>query len=66
MLGWLWSGLLLAVLTFLVLYPSAMLLVGSLTDDTPVAAGYGGLRLSPANFVEVIAIRTSIWRWPTR
>jgi iron(III) transport system permease protein len=55
MLGWLWSGLLLAVLTFLVLYPSAMLLVGSLTDDTPVAAGYGGLRLSPANFVEVIA-----------
>src|SRR5476651_2119945 len=34
--GWLWSGLLLAVLAFLVLYPIFMLLFGALTGVNPV------------------------------
>jgi hypothetical protein len=33
--GWLWSGALLALLGFLVLYPVAMLLLGALTNAYP-------------------------------
>ena len=35
-----WSGFLIAVLGFLVLYPTAMLLVGALTTTNPVVDGY--------------------------
>jgi hypothetical protein len=39
--GWLWSGALLALLGFLVLYPVAMLLLGALTNTNPVVDGFG-------------------------
>jgi len=51
--GWLWSGALLAVLTFLVLYPVAMLLLGALTNTNPVVDGFGVFDLSLDNFVSV-------------
>jgi iron(III) transport system permease protein len=52
--GWLWSGALLAVLTFLVLYPIAMLLLGALTNTNPVVDGFGVFDLSLDNFVSVL------------
>jgi iron(III) transport system permease protein len=52
--GWLWSGALLAVLTFLVLYPVAMLLLGALTNTNPVVDGFGVFNLSLDNFVSVL------------
>src|SRR3954469_12903764 len=52
--GWLWSGALLAVLTFLVLYPVAMLLLGALTNTNPVVDGFGVFGLSLDNFVSVL------------
>ena len=52
--GWLWSGALLAVLTFLVLYPVAMLLLGALTNTNPVVDGFGVFDLSLDNFVTVL------------
>src|SRR5207245_1763880 len=52
--GWLWSGALLAVLAFLVLYPVAMLLLGALTNTNPVVDGFGVFDLSLANFVTVL------------
>ena len=52
--GWLWSGALLAVLTFLVLYPVAMLLLGALTNTNPVVDGFGVFDLSLNNFVSVL------------
>ena len=52
--GWLWSGALLAVLTFLVLYPVAMLLLGALTNTNPVVDGLGVFDLSLDNFVSVL------------
>ena len=52
--GWLWSGALLAVLTFLVLYPVAMLLLGALTNTNPVVDGFGVFDLSLDNFVSVL------------
>jgi iron(III) transport system permease protein len=53
--GWLWSGALLVVLTFLVLYPVAMLLIGALTNTNPVVDGFGALDLSLDNFLTVLA-----------
>jgi iron(III) transport system permease protein len=52
--GWLWSGALLAVLTFLVLYPVAMLLLGALTNTNPVVDGFGVFDLSLHNFISVL------------
>ena len=39
--SWLWSGALLVLLGFLVLYPVAMLLLGALTNTNPVVDGFG-------------------------
>jgi len=52
--GWLWSAALLALLTFLVLYPLAMLLVGAVTNVNPVAEGIHMSDVSMANFIEVL------------
>ena len=51
----LWSGSLIAALTFLVLYPTAMLLVGALTTTNPVVEGYHLSDLSLTSFAGVIA-----------
>ena len=53
--GWLWSALLLAVLTFLVLYPIAMLLYGALSGTNPVVDGFHLSALSLDNFSAVLA-----------
>src|SRR5207245_8283650 len=53
--GWLWSGALLAVLAFLVLYPVAMLLLGALTNTNPVVDGFAVFNLSFDNFLTVLA-----------
>jgi iron(III) transport system permease protein len=53
--GGLWSIAILLVLTFLVLYPVAMLLLGALTNTNPVVDGFGVFDLSIANFVTVLA-----------
>ena len=49
-LGWLWSAALLVVLTFLVIYPVAMLLLGALTNTNPVVDGFGVFDLSLDQF----------------
>ncbi|MDR3532176.1 MAG: iron ABC transporter permease [Rhodopila sp.] len=49
-----WSGLLIAVLSFLVLYPTAMLLIGALTTTNPVVEGYHFADLSIGNFLTVV------------
>lgn len=54
-LGWLWSGALLLILTFLVVYPVAMLLLGALTNTNPVVDGFGVFNISLANFTTVLA-----------
>ena len=53
-LTWLWSGGLLVVLAFLVIYPVAMLLLGALTNTNPVVDGFGVFDLSFANFITVL------------
>lgn len=53
-LRWLWSAGLLVVLTFLVIYPVAMLLLGALTNTNPVVDGFGVFDLSFANFITVL------------
>ena len=50
---WAWSGLLIGVLTFLVLYPTLMLLIGALTTTNPVVEGYHLSDLSLGNFLSV-------------
>jgi len=50
-----WVTLLLCLLTFLVIYPVAMLLLGALTDTNPVVNGFGTFNLSLDNFVTVLA-----------
>lgn len=52
--GWAWSGAVLAVLGFLILYPVAMLLVGALTGGDPVVDGYRFSAMSFANFATVL------------
>ena len=53
-LGWLWSAGLLVVLTFLVIYPVSMLLLGALTNTNPVVDGFGVFDLSLTNFITVL------------
>ena len=50
-----WTGLLLLVLAFLVIYPVLMLLVGALTSGDPVADRFAFSSLSVSNFVTVLA-----------
>ncbi|MDR3538361.1 MAG: iron ABC transporter permease [Acetobacteraceae bacterium] len=52
-LPWLWSGLLIAVLGFLVLYPTLMLLFGALTTTNPVLEGVHLADVSIGNFLTV-------------
>src|SRR3954462_14061961 len=52
--GWLWTTGLLLVLTFLVIYPVAMLLLGALTNTNPVVDGFGIYDLSLTNFITVL------------
>ena len=49
-----WSALLIAILTFLVLYPTSMLLIGALTTTNPVVEGYRLADLSIGNFLTVV------------
>jgi len=53
-IGWLWSAGLLVVLTFLVIYPISMLLLGALTNTNPVVDGFGVFDISLTNFVTVL------------
>ena len=53
--GRLWSAALVMVLTFLVLYPVAMLLLGALTNTNPVVDGFSVFDLSLDNFTTVLA-----------
>jgi iron(III) transport system permease protein len=53
-LGWLWSAALLVLLTFLVIYPVAMLLLGALTNTNPVVDGFGVFDISLSNFITVL------------
>lgn len=53
--SWAWSGILLLVLTFLVLYPTAMLLIGALTGANPVVDGIHPSAASLDNFITVLA-----------
>ena len=48
--GWLWSAALLVILTFLVIYPVAMLLLGALTNTNPVVDGFGVFDISLDQF----------------
>ncbi|HYZ63090.1 MAG TPA: iron ABC transporter permease, partial [Acetobacteraceae bacterium] len=50
----LWTGLLLLVLAFLVIYPVCMLLVGALTGGDPVVDGYRLSAASLDNFITVL------------
>jgi len=52
--GRLWSGLLLALLAFLVLYPIGMLLLGALTGVNPVVDGIRLSAISLDNFIAVV------------
>ena len=52
--GWLWTPGLLLILTFLVIYPVSMLLLGALTNTNPVVDGFGVLNLSLTNFITVL------------
>jgi len=55
LVGWLWSGLLLALLAFLVLYPVFMLLFGAVTGVNPVVDGFHPADVSFNNFTAVLA-----------
>src|SRR3981081_2293469 len=50
----LWVALLLAILSFLVVYPILTLLLGALTDTNPVVDGFSLSHLSIANFLAVL------------
>ena len=50
-----WVLLLLAILTFLVIYPLLTLLLGALTDTNPVVDGFSLRHLSIVNFLAVLA-----------
>src|SRR5437763_12622497 len=53
-LGWLWSAALLVLLTFLVIYPVSMLVLGALTNTNPVVDGFSIYDLSLKNFITVL------------
>jgi iron(III) transport system permease protein len=48
-----WSSFVIAILSFLILYPTAMLLIGALTTTNPVVEGYHFADLSIGNFLTV-------------
>jgi iron(III) transport system permease protein len=50
-----WIAMLLAVLTFLVLYPLFMLLLGALSDTNPVIDGFANFSPSAHHFVQTIS-----------
>ena len=50
-----WVLLLLAILTFLVVYPILTLLLGALTDTNPVVEGFSLAHLSIHNFLTVLS-----------
>lgn len=52
-LPWAWAALLIVVLAFLIIYPTAMLLIGALTTGNPVVDGYQLSDLSIGNFLTV-------------
>ncbi len=52
--GTLWTGLLLLILVFLVVYPVCMLLLGALTGGDPVVDGYRLADISLNNFFSVL------------
>jgi iron(III) transport system permease protein len=52
--AWVWSAVLLVILTFLVIYPVSMLLLGALTNTNPVVDGFGVFDISLANFITVL------------
>jgi len=52
--SWAWSGALLLLLTFLVLYPIGMLLYGALTGANPVVDGFHPSDVSLATFAAVL------------
>lgn len=54
MLAFAWSGGLLLILTLLVIYPVAMLLIGAITNTNPVVEGYHFERASLDNFIAVL------------
>jgi iron(III) transport system permease protein len=54
LVGWVWSGGILAVLAFLVLYPIAMLLIGAVANTNPVVDGIRLTDVSAANFITVL------------
>lgn len=49
-----WSGALIAILAFLVIYPVLMLLLGALTNTNPVVDGFGVFDISLDNFIKVL------------
>ncbi len=53
--GWSWTALLAAVLTFLVVYPTAMLFLGALTGANPVVDGLRLSDVSTAHFMAVLS-----------
>src|ERR1700741_3792410 len=55
MMAGLWVALLLAILSFLVIYPVLTLLLGALTDTNPVVDGFSLTHLSITNFLAVLA-----------
>src|ERR1044071_9621776 len=52
--AWVWSAALVLILTFLVIYPVAMLLLGALTNTNPVVDGFGVFDISLSNFITVL------------
>jgi iron(III) transport system permease protein len=54
-LGWVWSGGLLILLAFLVIYPLSMLLIGAVTGVNPVVDGLHAADISLSNFAAVLA-----------
>ena len=65
---WAWSGFLIAVLAFLVLYPTSMLLIGALTTTNPVVEG-GNIGITAAfSLVQMVllGVLISFTNWLSR
>ena len=63
-LSWLWTGALGLVLTFLVLYPVSMLLIGAVTTTNPVVDGVSLSDVSATHFLAVLAnpnVHAALW-----